>query len=246
MTRTRAAPSSVRSAEDGRRLRRKLWIRIAILAVILGAASLLAWRLGYFQLLANGGLRRLMARLRRVPWIGPLYVVGFGIIAALGIPLTPLILLAGALFGFVEGAIVAWIGLILGTSGAYWIARLIGGKSVTRLLSGREDIVDRLHGRRAFLTLLRLRAIPVIPSILLDYAAGTARMEYVAYVGATMIGSLISTVIYAFLASRVATGLTTGAAHQALMWSLGAGSFLVAMSFAPAIVRRIRGTPEGA
>jgi uncharacterized membrane protein YdjX (TVP38/TMEM64 family) len=219
-----------------------LFVRIAILAVILGGASLIAWRLGYFQLLANGGLRRLMDRLRRVPWIGPLYVVGYAIIAALGIPLTPLILLAGALFGFAEGAIVAWVGLILGTSGAYWIARLIGGASVSRLLAGHEEVVERLHGRRGFLTLLRLRAIPVIPSILLDYAAGSARMDYVAYVGATMLGSLISTTIYAFLASRVATGLTTGAAHEALAWSLGAGVVLVTMSFAPALVRRIRGT----
>jgi uncharacterized membrane protein YdjX (TVP38/TMEM64 family) len=247
MSQTRATPSDgARATEDKRGLHRKLWIRITILAVILGAASLIAWRLGYFQLLANGGLRRLMDRLHRVPWIGPLYVLGFGIIAALGIPLTPLILLAGALFGWMEGAIVAWVGLILGTSGAYWIARLIGGKSVSKLLAGREDIVERLHGRRGFVALLRLRAIPVIPSILLDYAAGTARMEYVAYVGATMIGSLISTVIYAFLASRVATGLTTGAAHEALIWSLGAGCFLVAMSFLPALLKRMRGTPEGA
>jgi uncharacterized membrane protein YdjX (TVP38/TMEM64 family) len=246
MTQPHATPSDVgRPAQEKRRLRRKLWLRIAILAIILGAATLIAWRLGYFQLLANGGLRRLMDRLHRVPFIAPWYIAGFAIIAALGIPLTPLILLAGALFGFFEGAVVAWIGLILGTSGAYWIARLIGGKSVSRLLSGREDIVERLHDRRGFLTLLRLRAIPVIPSILLDYAAGTAKMDYVAYVGATMIGSLISTTIYAFLASRVATGLTTGAAHQALMWSLGAGCFLVAMSFAPTLVRRMRGATEG-
>jgi uncharacterized membrane protein YdjX (TVP38/TMEM64 family) len=241
MSQTRATPSFARSAEDRRRLRRKLWIRIAILAVILGAASLIAWRLGYFRLLAIGGIRRLLDRLHSVPWIGPLYVVGFGIIASLGIPLTPLVLLAGALFGFVEGTIVAWVGLTLGTSGAYWIARLVGGKSVSRLLAGREDIVDRLHGRRAFLTLLRLRAIPVIPSILLDYAAGSARIKYVAYVGATMLGALPTTAIYVFLASRVATGLTTGAAHEALMWSLGAGLVLVAMSFTPALVRRIRG-----
>jgi uncharacterized membrane protein YdjX (TVP38/TMEM64 family) len=59
---------------------------------------------------------------------------------------------------------------------------------VSRLLAGREDIIERLHGRRGFLSLLRLRALPVIPSILIDHAAGTARMDYVAYVGATMLG----------------------------------------------------------
>ena len=229
-----------RSREDRRALRRKLLVRIAILVVILGTASLGAWRLGYFKLLGSGGLRRLMDRLRRVPWIGPLYVVGFGIVAALGIPLTPLVLLAGALFGFVEGVVVAWVGLILGTSGAYWIARLIGGASVKRLLAGHEDIVARLHGRRAFLTLLRLRAIPLIPSLLLDYSAGTARMDYVAYVGATMLGSFTSTAIFVFLASHVATGLTRGAAREALLWSVGAGVVLVAMSFGPTLLRRMR------
>jgi len=249
MSQTRTTPSitgpAKGPAEDGRRHRRTLLIRLGVLVVILAAASLIAWRLGYFQLLANGGLRKLLDRLHRIPWIGPLYVIAYAIIAALGIPLTPLILLAGALFGFVEGAIVAWIGLVLGTSGAYWIARLIGGPSVGRLLAGHEDVVNRLHGRRGFVTLLRLRALPVIPSILLDYAAGSARMDYVAYVGATMLGSLISTVIYAFLASRVATGLTTGAAHEALVWSLSAGALLVTVSFAPALVRRIRGTESG-
>lgn len=237
---TPTAPTENRSDDDRKGLRRKLLVRIAILVVILGAASLVAWRLGYFKLLASGGLRTLMDRLHRVPWIGPLYVIGFAIVAALGIPLTPLVLLAGALFGLFEGVVVAWVGLLLGTSGAYWIARLIGGASVTRLLAGREDVVAKLHGRRGFLTLLRLRAIPLIPSLLLDYAAGTARMDYVAYVAATGIGSFTSTVIFVFLASHVATGLTTGAAHQALMWSVAAGVVLVAMSFAPALVRRMR------
>ena len=228
------------SAEDHRGLRRRLLVRIAILVVILGAASLVAWRLGYFKLLASGGLHRLMVRLHGVPWIGPLYVVGFAIVAALGIPLTPLVLLAGALFGTFEGVVVAWAGLVLGTSGAYWIARLIGGASVIRLLDGHEDIIAKLHGRRGFLTLLRLRAIPLIPSLLLDYSAGTARMDYVAYVGATMLGSLTSTVIFVFLASHVATGLTKGAAHEALLWSVIAGVVLVTMSFAPGFARRAR------
>lgn len=237
-----ATPIVNGAAEDRRGLGRMLFVRIAILFVILGAASLVAWRLGYYKLLASGGLRQLMDHLHRVPWIGPLYVVGFAIVGALGIPLTPLVLLAGALFGFFEGAVVAWVGLVLGTSGAYWIARLIGGTSVRRLLAGHEDIIAKLRGRSGFLTLLRLRAIPLIPSLLLDYSAGTARMDYVAYVGATMLGSLTSTVIFVFLASHVATGLTTGAAHEALLWSVGAGVVLVTMSFAPALVRRMRGT----
>src|ERR1700709_2126325 len=105
MGETSAMPNADGSAE-GRRLRRKLLVRTAILAIILGAACLVAWRLVYFRLLANGGLRRLMDRLHQVPWIGPWYVLGFGIIAALGIPLTPLVLLAGALFGVVEGTVV--------------------------------------------------------------------------------------------------------------------------------------------
>jgi uncharacterized membrane protein YdjX (TVP38/TMEM64 family) len=235
-----AVPTVSGSPDDRRGLRRTLLVRIAILVVILGAASLVAWRLGYFKLLGSGGLRRLMDRLHRVPWIGPLYVVGFAIVAALGIPLTPLVLLAGALFGFFEGVVVAWVGLVLGTSGAYLIARLVGGAPVTRLLAGHEDIIAKLRGRRGFLTLLRLRAIPLIPSLLLDYSAGTAHMDYVAYVGATMLGSLTSTVIFVFLASHVATGLTTGAAHEALFWSVCAGVVLVTMSFAPALVRRMR------
>ena len=242
MPATDATRTRGETAGDHRGLRRKLFVRLAILVLLLGGASLVAWRLGYFKLLASGGLRQLMDRLRRVPWIAPLYVIGFSIVAALGIPLTPLVLLSGAMFGFLEGAVVAWVGLILGTSGAYWIARLIGGASVTRLLEGHQDIVTRLDGRRGFLTLLLLRAIPLIPSLLLDYAAGTARMDYIAYVGATMLGSLTSTLIFVFLASHVVTGLTTGAAHEALVWSVGAGVVLVAMSFAPALVRRLRRT----
>lgn len=237
-----ASPTVNGSTEDRRGLRRKLLVRIAILVVIVGAASLVAWRLGYFKLLGSGGLRRLMDRLHRVPWIGPLYIVGFAIVAALGIPLTPLVLLAGALFGFFEGVVVAWVGLVFGTSGAYWIARLIGGALVSRVLAGHEDIIAKLRGRRGFLALLRLRAIPLIPSLLLDYSAGTARMDYVAYVGATMLGSFTSTMIFVYLASHVATGLTKGAAHEALLWSLAAGVVLVAMSFAPALVRRMRRT----
>lgn len=233
-------PTATGSPDDRGASRRKPLVRIATLIVILGVASLVAWRLGYFRLLGTGGLWRLMSHLHRVPWIGPLYVVGFAIVAAFGIPLTPLVLLSGALFGFVEGVVVAWVGLILGTSGAYWIARLIGGAAVNRLLAGHQDTIAKMRGRRGFLTLLRLRAIPLIPSLLLDYSAGTARMDYVAYVGATMLGSFTSTVIFVFLASHVASGLTAGAAHEALLWSVAAGVVLVAISFVPALARRIR------
>lgn len=240
MPATHVTPTPNATIGDRRGLRRRLFVRVAVLILIFAGASLIAWRLGYFKLVGSGRLLSLMERLHGVPWIGPLYVIGFAIVAALGIPLTPLVLLAGALFGFFEGAVVAWVGLILGTSGAYWIARLVGGASVTRLLVGHEDIVAKLHGRRGFLALLRLRAIPLIPSLLLDYAAGTARMDYAAYVGATMLGSLTSTLIFVFLASHLATGLTRGAAHEALLWSIGAGVVLVAMSFAPSLVRRMR------
>jgi len=99
-----------------------------------------------------------------------------------------------------------------------------------------------LHGRRGFVALLRLRAIPLIPSLLLDYSAGTARMEFIAYVGATMLGSFTSTAIFVFLASHLAAGLTTGAAHEALLWSLGAGAVLVTMSFVPRLLRHMRRT----
>src|SRR5438270_13046987 len=71
MPATQPTPTMSGSPEDRRGLRRRLLVRIAILVVILGAASLVAWRLGYFTLLASGGLRRLMDRLHRVPWIGP-------------------------------------------------------------------------------------------------------------------------------------------------------------------------------
>ena len=56
----------------------------------------------------------------------------------------------------------------------------------------------------------------------------------------TMLGSLASTLIFVFLASHVATGLTKGAAHEALLWSVGAGVVLVLVSFAPALMRRLR------
>ena len=42
-------PTPIQDTPDDRRgLRRKLFVRIAILVVILAAASLVAWRLGYF------------------------------------------------------------------------------------------------------------------------------------------------------------------------------------------------------
>src|SRR5262245_66130979 len=63
-----------------------------------------------------------------------LFVLIYSVFTALGVPGTPFTIAAGAIFGALPGAALAWIGAMSSGALGYWIARRMGYDLARRML----------------------------------------------------------------------------------------------------------------
>ena len=211
---------------------------LILLAVVIVAAVLLARAFGLFELSDRVQLAAAIHGVREISGIGVWFVLVYAITSALGLPATPLTLVGGAIFGTAAGSALNWMGASLGANGAYWLARVLGSQGVRRLLGKHAGKLDTFSGGQGFSTVLRLRLIPVVPFNVLNFAAGLSGIAPRSYAVATAIGIVPGTIIYTFFADSLVAGVD-GAQSHALVRMLIAGALLTALSFVPAIVRRV-------
>jgi uncharacterized membrane protein YdjX (TVP38/TMEM64 family) len=145
---------------------------------------------------------------RSSPYAGALHALLFAAFACTALPVTPLMLAAGYLFGFAHGTLYNWIGSVLGAAAAYGFARWLGGEAIEALLRRRLGSF-RTAG---FRTTLWLRCIPVFPYVIVNFGAGAAKVPFGAYFLATLIGMLpscVSFTLFAYAAGEVWSEPTT-------------------------------------
>jgi uncharacterized membrane protein YdjX (TVP38/TMEM64 family) len=219
--------------------RRSAYVRLAVLAVVLAAAGYAAYRLGVFELRDPERLGDTIRRARDVPALPVLFVLGYAVATVFGLPGTVFTLAGGAVFGTLLGSILNWAGATLGALGAYALARRLGSDAVRKLLGRHAGALAALTSRADFVTLFRLRLIPVVPFNALNFAAGLVPARFRAYLLSTALGIIPGTVVYTYFADSLVAGVT-GARQRALVHVAIAGALLIAISFVPALARRLR------
>jgi len=214
-------------------------LRLAVLPILVVVALLLAWRFGYFNLARRDQLLRVVELARHNRWAAPSYVIAYSVIAALGVPITVLSIVGGALFGATRGVLLAWAGAMVGTVAAYLLARSIGQGSVRRFL-GRHHLLGQLRKRSDFWALFRLRVLPVAPFAVLDYLAGLAGISLRVVLLATAIGVLPAVGAYAYAGSELLTGLEqAGQARHRAFWIAGSVTLvMICISLLPRAMRQ--------
>jgi len=86
----------------------------------------------------------------------------------------------GYAFGFWLGYLLSLVGIALGSSVAFGLARVLGRDGI-HLLFGKERIsrfVRQLNSKRAFAILFVLFAVPGLPKDLVTYAAGVSHFGF--------------------------------------------------------------------
>ena len=218
--------------------------RLALLVAVLVAAFFAARAAGLFEYADMGRLAVAVRELRERPYIMPLFVAAYVLATTLALPGSVLTIAGGAIFGFPLGTLLNWLGASLGAMSAYWLARGLGLDAVQRLLGARAARLEQLAGSHGFTTVLRLRLIPVVPFNLLNFAAGLAGVRFRDYALGTVLGLLPGTAVYTYFADALLAG-AEGARRDALIRLAIAGGLLVAMSFVPALLKRIGRSPGG-
>ena len=217
--------------------RANAWWRLALFIALLVASWFVARQLGLAEYISPARIGTTIRDVRTLPFAEGLFVLAYIVVASIGLPALPLTLAGGAVFGVATGIALTWLGATAGATGAYLLGRSLGADALQRVLGSRVGSLDRLRGDGAFLTLLRLRLIPVIPFNAINFGAGLARVRMSHYVAATAIGILPGTTVYSYFADALLAGVD-GARDTAFLRVTIAGLLLIALSYAPALATR--------
>ena len=229
MTRTAARPTSRRGAI----------LRLALLAALLGGAALVWWSFGPTDLASLRAVAREVRAMRDSGWAAPAFVLLYTTAGTFGLPITPLTLAAGVIFGAVVGATLSWAGAVAGAAGGYLLARRLGAGAVRTLAGDGRDRIAGLGEQTRFLTLLRLQLIPVLPIAVLNVSCGVARVPFGAYVAAAAVGVIPGSVIYSYFADQLTAG-AVGADATSRAQIIVASLLLLALTFVPTLAGRLR------
>ncbi len=97
---------------------------------------------------------------------------------------------AGAFYGFWLGYFFSIIGAVLGTVGAYYLAKLLGRDAI-HLFFGEEKIqrfIHRINSKRGVLIIFLIYLVPGAPKDLCNYAAGLSEMKLKPFLIISLVG----------------------------------------------------------
>ena len=232
------AGAGVDASYDKRRTRRVALLRIALLALVIVVLTIVAYRYGWFDLVHATRMIRRLQRGRDSVSVAVLFFVIFAATTAVGFPALPFTVAAGAIFGHLLGSLLSWAAALIGTMLGYGLARFVGRETARRWLAKRS-VGEALTQSTSFVTLLRLRLIPVVPLSVVNFAAGLARTRFGIYVGASAIGILPATVVFAYFADSLVRGLQGARTHAYLDVGVACAALMV-MSLLPVAMKRAR------
>src|SRR5688500_18255110 len=203
--------------------RRAWWWKALLGIVALVVALLLLRELG-------GPVLRFAEWVQGLGVWGPVvFIAGYAVAAVALLPGSVLTLAAGAIFGLLGGTAYVFVGAVIGSSLAFFVARYLARNAVERRLAGnpRFAAVDRAIGREGRKIVFLLRLSPVFPFNLLNYALGLTRVRFVDYLVASL-GMLPGTLLYVYYGKVIGdvAALASGAAveRDAAYWiTLGVG-----------------------
>ena len=140
-------------------------------------------------------------------WAPLIYVGVYTIRPLLFFPTLLLNLSAGVLFGPWLGIIFLLLGGFVCASLCYFLLRVGGGNWLLRHFGGSwgERLTAYLVGEGSFTKMLWLRTVPIFPYDPVSIIAGSVRLPFKIYGGATCLGMLPGAIAYNFLADSFGT-----------------------------------------
>ena len=164
------------------------------------------------------------------PW-GPVVFVlinAFAILFAL--PAVLFSVASGAIFGLWPGALVAWLGGLLGAILGFWAARTLARKSVGRYVE-RHPLARKLEaGADKFdaLLVVATRVLPIFPFVVVNYAWGLTRIRFWPYILWTAIGKTPNFVFFVALGAVGSEGLAHEHIPPEAIWTMGVMAVVMA------------------
>jgi uncharacterized membrane protein YdjX (TVP38/TMEM64 family) len=209
----------------------------ALLALLVGGVLAVRFTpLG--ELLDREALVGAFQAMRDSPWALPALLLLFVVLAPLGLPMTPLIIAGGILFGRFWGALVNTLGCVLGAAVSYQLARLLGRDFVLRVAGKRLKRVEHLLRRRGFWSLVGVRFLPV-PFPVVNFGAALAGVPFTTFLLTAVLGLLPALSLYTTFASTL-FDVASGGDRSQLRTIVPLMLLVIALSLVPTVVQQVR------
>ena len=229
---TRLEPTA-RDTPERTRLCRDI-TRLALVGVFFGAAIYLLSRPDVRTHYLDA--KQVRADFAEHGWLGHVAFVAAGTVAlSLGVPRTWINAAAGGLYGALLGATVGQLTTLLGASVNFFLGRSLLRGPVRRLLPGRWAPWYERFNANGFRWILYLRMVPISNATVVNLACGASKVRFRTFLGATFLGYLPLTVVFAVLGS---------AATESSGWKLGLGLGVFAVLLAAQFLLRRRGAKD--
>mgnify|MGYP003586232638 CR=1 FL=1 len=170
-------------------------------------------------------------------WAPLLYVLLCIAAVVLLSPATPLLILA-AVFGAAWGIVYATVGLTLGVSASFLLARYFFRPAVQRLL-GNHPMMRRIDEgvvREGWRILMITRLVPIFPFNLQNYAYGLTRIPFLVYAVVSLFCMLPYIAAYAFVGGSLISG--RGDPKKTLVYVVAGGILLILLTFLPRLLKK--------
>ncbi|MHA1529131.1 MAG: TVP38/TMEM64 family protein [Alphaproteobacteria bacterium] len=179
--------------------------RIALAAAVLLGLVALGVLLAFTEMGGNLDVRVLAARIRGLDEWGHAAVIGLMVVHSfVPFPAEILALCAGAVYGTLWGAVLIWIGAMIGASLSFALARWLGRPFVNAMLGPKSRAkFDGWTMEQGAVALLVARFIPVIAFNLINYCAGLTRVGWGTFLWTTGLGIVPLTVLMTAMGSSM-------------------------------------------
>lgn len=119
------------------------------------------------------------------------------------IPSTPFVLAGGVLFPGQEWLVlgISLIGIAVSAALIYHFSHLMKLGSMIEKRYPQEKMKNKMESRRGVLFVFLWSFFPVVPTDAICYAAGAAKMNFISFIFAVLLGELIICSIYVFTGS---------------------------------------------
>lgn len=234
---TRSIEAEARPDERGQRRR---FVRVAV--VVAWGLALVGWT---WRLRATGtspteSLQRMVDALDGAWWAIPAFVTVYALRSFVLFPASLLTIAAGLLFGPTVGVGVAVVGANLSALVAFHVGRTFSPVTVAAAGEGTVGLLGRWSGRlreRSFVTVMVMR-LAFLPYDLVNYAAGFLRINVVAFLGATALGSLPGTISFVLVGASLERLDAGAAGFDPRVFLASVGVFAASMVVAKVLQRR--------
>ena len=138
------------------------------------------------------------------PWAVVVYILLMAVNTMTIMPPTLIMMvMSGVLFGPFLGSLALWIGLLLGSIGAFLIARFLAQDFVTARLGGRAARFNEQLMERGFSVVFLARILGLPPYEIVNYASGLSKILFRDFLLASMFGSIPGAILFAVLGDRL-------------------------------------------